>query len=277
MSDGVQLNDPQTLYRRWEDSQWSPFSIDLSRDREQWSELDDSQRGLIYFALSSLMVAEERITTKFSGLVGAHGSEEEATFLSTQQVDGARHRQFYARFQDEVVADPATIAAHVDRARAQVSDSFRQIFDVALVDAHTELIAAPGDLEAKVRFVTIYHLILESTLGLTSFKFITDFLNDNELLPGFVEGYSHIHHDETRHIGYGVWFLRETVKAHPEQGDTVREVLRELLPAVADSLKPPGEGTAALGITDDEVRNFALQGLTRRLSIIGVPLESVYA
>jgi ribonucleoside-diphosphate reductase beta chain len=277
MSDGIQLNDPQTLYRRWEDSQWSPFSIDLSRDREQWSELDDSQRGLIYFALSSLMVAEERITTKFSGLVGAHGSEEEATFLSTQQVDEARHMQFYARFQDEVVADPATIAAHVDRARAQVSDSFRQIFDVALVDAHTELIAAPGDLEAKVRFVTIYHLILESTLGLTSFKFVTDFLNDNELLPGFVEGYSHIHHDETRHIGYGVWFLRETVKAHPEQGDTVREVLRELLPAVADSLKPPGEGTAALGITDDEVRNFALQGLTRRLSIIGVPLESVYA
>ena len=25
MSD-VQLNDPQTLYRRWEDSQWSPFA-----------------------------------------------------------------------------------------------------------------------------------------------------------------------------------------------------------------------------------------------------------
>ena len=25
----IQLNDPQTLYRRWEDSQWSPFAIDL--------------------------------------------------------------------------------------------------------------------------------------------------------------------------------------------------------------------------------------------------------
>jgi hypothetical protein len=21
----IQLNDPQTLYRRWEDAQWSPF------------------------------------------------------------------------------------------------------------------------------------------------------------------------------------------------------------------------------------------------------------
>ena len=32
MSDAeIQLNDPQTLYRRWEDSQWSPFAIDLDR------------------------------------------------------------------------------------------------------------------------------------------------------------------------------------------------------------------------------------------------------
>ena len=275
--DGIQLNDPQTLYRRWEDSQWSPFAIDLARDREQWPQLDETQRGLVHFALSSLMVAEERITTKFSGLVGAHGSEEEATFLSTQQVDEARHMQFYARFQDEVVADPATIAAHVERARDQVSDSFRQIFDVALVEAHEKLVAAPADLSAKVRFVTIYHLILESTLGLTSFKFVTDYLKQNDLLPGFVEGYSLIHHDETRHIGYGVWFLRETVKAHPDEADTVRATLRDLLPAVAESLKPPGEGTSALGVTEDDVRNFALQGLMRRLQIIGVPLETVYA
>jgi ribonucleoside-diphosphate reductase beta chain len=145
------------------------------------------------------------------------------------------------------------------------------------VDAHERLVAAPADLSAKIRFVTIYHLILESTLGLTSFKFITDYLEQNELLPGFVAGYSYIHHDETRHIGYGVWFLRETVKAHPEQADVVRETLRDLLPAVAESLKPPGEGTTALGVTEDDVRNFALQGLTRRLSIIGVPLETVYA
>src|SRR4051794_27989591 len=275
----LQLNDPQTLYRRWEDSQWSPFAIDLEVDREQWPRLDDRQRGLVHFALSSLMVAEERITTKFSGLVGAHGTEEEATFLATQQVDEARHMQFYARFQDEVVAEPAVIAAHVERAREQVSDSFRQIFDVALVEAHGELVAAPADLAAKVRFITIYHLVLESTLGLTSFKFITDYLKSNDLLPGFVEGYSKIHHDETRHIGFGIWFLRETVRAHPEQADTVRATLRELLPAVADSLKPPGDGATQdmLGVSEDDVRNFALHGLTRRLGIIGVPLESVYA
>ncbi len=37
--DEIQLNDPQTLYPHWEDSQWSPFAIDLSTDTRQWEEL----------------------------------------------------------------------------------------------------------------------------------------------------------------------------------------------------------------------------------------------
>jgi ribonucleoside-diphosphate reductase beta chain len=278
MSD-IQLNDPQTLYRRWEDSQWSPFDVDLSADREQWPALDPAIREIIYFALSSLMVAEERITTKFAGLVAAHAPEEETTFLASQQVDEARHMQFYARFRDEVIAEPQTIAAHVERAREQVSDSFRELFDNALVELHDELVARPGDLASKVRFITLYHLVLESTLGLTTFKFVTDYLTAEGLLPGFVDGYSRIHHDETRHIGYGMWFLRETVRDHPEQGDTVRETLRRLLPAVAESLKPPGDGDGSgdvLGVTEDEIRQFALDGMTRRLGIIGVPLETVF-
>lgn len=278
-ADEIQLNDPQTLYRRWEDCQWSPFAIDLALDREQWNGMAGEDRDLIFYVLSSLMVAEERITTKFSGLVGAYGSEEEATFLSTQQVDEARHMQFYARFQDEVVAAPDLIAAHVERARAQVSDAFREIFDIQLVDAHGKLLAAPDDLAAKVRFVTIYHLILEATLGLTTFKFTTDHLTRERLLPGFVDGYSKIHHDETRHIGYGVWFLRETVRAQPDSADAVRKTLRDLLPSVAASLAPPDTGTshdfAALGATSEAIREFALDGLTRRLDIIGVPLSSL--
>jgi ribonucleoside-diphosphate reductase beta chain len=223
MSDSeIQLNDPQTLYRRWEDSQWSPFAVDLSEDARQWAEMTGEDRDLIFYVLSSLMVAEERITTKFSGLVGACGSEEEATFLSTQQVDEARHMQFYARFQDEVVAAPEVIAAHIDRARDSVSDAFRHIFDEELVAAHERLLAQPDSFAAKVCFITLYHLILEATLGLTTFKFTTDYLSAEGLLPGFVEGYSKIHHDETRHIGYGVWFLRKTVREKPEMADVVR-------------------------------------------------------
>jgi ribonucleoside-diphosphate reductase beta chain len=274
----VHLFDPQTLYRHWEDEQWSPFAIDLGADQEQWRELGGEDRGLIFWVLSSLMVAEERITTKFSGLVGAYGSEEEATFLATQQVDEARHMQFYARFQDEVVADPAAIGAHVERAREQISPAFRLIFDEALVEAHQELVANPQNAEAKVRFVTLYHQVLEGTLGLTSFNFVTGYLERESLLPGFVAGYSKIHHDEQRHIGYGTWYLREAVAADPPLADVVRATLRELLPAVAESLTPPDrEGTDwnALGANAEEIRDFALGGLTRRLNLIGVPLSSL--
>jgi hypothetical protein len=69
------------------------------------------------------------------------------------------------------------------------------------------------------------------------------------------------------------------VRDHPDQADVVRQSLRDLLPSVADSLKLPGDGDASsvLGVSEDELRQFALSGLTRRLSIIGVPLETVFA
>jgi ribonucleoside-diphosphate reductase beta chain len=140
-------------------------------------------------------------------------------------------------------------------------------------------LASPDDLAAKVRFVTIYHLILEGTLGLTSFRFVTAYLEREDLLRGFVEGYSEIHRDETRHIGYGVWFLREAVRDQPATADVIREALRELLPAVAEALTPPDRGSDAdwdaLGANAHEIREFALGGLTRRLEIIGVPLSSL--
>jgi len=270
----VHLHNPQTLYRHWEENQWSPWDINMSTDREQWKAMED--RSLVSFVLGSLMVAEERITTKFSGLVGANGSEEEITFLATQQVDEARHMQFYARFQDEVVSEPAVIAVHVERAREQVSPAFQTIFDDKLVAAHERLLANPGDIAAKVSFVTIYHLILEATLGLTTFEFSTRFMNRESLLPGFVEGYTKIHHDEHRHIGYGIWFLRQAVAEHSGTGDVVRGSLRELLPAIAESLAPPASADASiLGASADELRAFALDGLTRRLKIIGVPLDTL--
>ena len=98
--------------------------------------------------------------------------------------------QFYARFQDEVVSDPRLIAEHVASARERVSDAFRQLFDVALVQAHEAgLSPRAADLAAKVRFVTIYHLVLEATLGLTTFKFTDpEFSSARDCCPVFVDG-----------------------------------------------------------------------------------------
>lgn len=270
------LHDPQTLYRHWEEGQWNPWEIDLSVDREHWQErLGEEDRGLVHWALSSLMVAEERIATKFSGLVMAYDSEEEESFLATQQVDEVRHMQFYKRFQDEVIADPQTIAAHVERARKELSDDFQVIFDQALVGAHERLAASPRDAAAKVDFVTTYHMVIEGTLGLTAFNFIARYLREEGMLPGFVDGYGRIHHDEQRHIGYGTWYLQQAVEQDPALADRVRETLRGLLPAVSSALAPPerdGTDWDALGASGEEIREFALSGLSRRLKIVGAPL-----
>lgn len=110
------------------------------------------------------------------------------------------------------------------------------------------------------------------------FNFVSGYLERASLLSGFVAGYSKIHHDEHRHIAYGTWYLRQAVAENPALGDVVRSTLRDLLPAVAESLTPPDrEGTDwdALEASSEEIRDFAIGGLERRLKVIGVPLSTL--
>jgi ribonucleoside-diphosphate reductase beta chain len=275
MTADVALKDPQRLYLDWERAHWASQEIDLGRDREDWAGLESTERDLLYWVLSSLMVAEERISTQFCGLVLAQDDEEEGSFLSTQLVDEVRHMQFYARFQNEVIADPAAIDAHVERAREVLGEPFSKLFDEALVQAHERLLVEPRSREAKVDFVTIYHMVLEGTLGITASHFLLDFLNENEHLPGFVDGYRRIAADEQRHIAYGSWFLREAVADDPAMAEVVRSRILDLLPAVAESVSPPSEGAwDVLGIESGALGEFGLDALTRRLSLIGVALQS---
>ena len=272
--DTLALKDPEQLYLDWERAHWASQDVDLSRDPTDWAELEEAQRNLLYFALSSLMVAEERISTQFCGLVLAQDDEEEGSYLSSQLIDEVRHMQFYARFQNEVIADPAAIGVHVARAREVLGDAFEQVFDRALVQAHDRLRLDPADRLAKVRFVTIYHMVIEGTLGLTASHFILDYLREHELLPGFTEGYGRIASDEQRHIAYGTWFLREAVAADPAMADVSRDQIRALLPSVAESIAPPSEGAwDVLDVEDGALAEFALGALNRRLALIGAPLD----
>ena len=267
------LRTPQQLYEDWEHSQWAAQDVDLTRDRADWAALADGERDLLYWVLSSLMVAEERISTQFCGLVLAQDDEEEGSYLSTQLVDEVRHMQFYARFQNEVIADPDAIGAHVARAREVLGEPFKYIFDDALVKAHERLRLDPADREAKVDFVTIYHMIIEGTLGITASHFLIDFLGERGVLPGFVDGYGKIAADEQRHIAWGTYFLRSAVRADPDMAQVMRRRLFDLLPAVAESVSPPSEGAwDVLGVEDGALGEYGLNALTRRLKIIGVSL-----
>ena len=272
----MQLKNPQQLYDNWEHAHWAAQDVDLGRDRADWSGLEASERDLLYWVLSSLMVAEERISTQFCGLVLAQDDEEECSYLSTQLVDEVRHMQFYARFQNEVIADPAAIGAHVARAREVLGEAFRKLFDEALVQAHDRLRTEPRNREAKVDFVTIYHMLLEGTLGITASHFLIDFLTERDQLPGFVDGYSRIASDEQRHIAYGAWFLREAVREDAAMAEVVRARILDLLPAVAESISPPSEGAwDVLGVEPGALAEFGLGALNRRLELIGVSLPFV--
>jgi len=269
----VRLRTPQQLYEDWERAHWSALQIDLSRDGAQWQAMEEDERGLLYWVLSSLIVAEERISTQFCGLVLAQDDEEEGSYLSTQLVDEVRHMQFYARFQNEVVANRDAIGAHVARARQVLGEPFRKVFDEALVGAHDRLRREPRNREAKVDFVTIYHMVIEGTLGITASHFLLDFLRERELLPGFVDGYSRIAADEQRHIAYGTEFLQRAVAEDPAMAGVVRARLVDLLPAVAESVAPPSEGAwDVLGVADGELAGYGLNALNRRLGIVGVTL-----
>jgi ribonucleoside-diphosphate reductase beta chain len=269
-----ELRGPQQLYEDWEHAHWAAQDVDLTRDSGDWAALAQHERDLLHWVLSSLMVAEERISTQFCGLVLAQDDEEEGSYLSTQLVDEVRHMQFYARFQNEVIADPAAIASHVARAREVLGAPFEKVFDQALVDAHERLRLDPRNREAKVDFVTIYHMVIEGTLGITASHFLLDLLAERGVLPGFVDGYGKIAADEQRHIAWGTHFLRRAVSEDAAMADVVRARLVDLLPAVAESVAPPSEGAwDVLGVEDGALAQYGLNALMRRLKLIGVSME----
>jgi ribonucleoside-diphosphate reductase beta chain len=273
----LRLLEPQQLYELWERQQWVSQDIDFSADREHWANLTDEERDWAIWSLSSFFVGEERVTTQFSGLVMAYEDEQEEAFLTTQQVDEARHMQFFDRFYREVIQlEQPDIETRLARVRHELNDAFVELFDTSLVEAARRLIADPADIEAKVDFVTTYHMVIEGTLALTGQNFITEYWEKKELLPGFVDGFKKVARDEHRHVAYGTWFLRQKCRDDDRLAGRMRATLSELLPIASLVLVPqgvdPNDDWEMVGYTSAEINEFAFNALTRRLKAIGVPL-----
>jgi ribonucleoside-diphosphate reductase beta chain len=273
----LKLMDPQQLYGLWERQQWQSQTIDLERDRDDWARFSDEEKDEILWVMSSFFVGEERVTTQFSGLVMAYEDEQEEAFLTTQQVDEARHMQFFDRYYREVFDYEADdISDRLARVRENVTDAFVTLFDESLVLMGERLIADPSDLAAKVDFVTTYHMVIEGTLALTGQHFLLDYFENSELMPGFVEGFGNIARDEHRHVAYGTWFLQQKTADDESLRKRVQDVLADLLPTAAGVLVPPGyklgDDYEFFGYTSQEQTEFAFTALTRRLKVIGVGL-----
>ena len=273
----VTLMTPQELYELWERQNWQSHTIDFSRDLRDWEAMDDDLRKHLAWNLSSFFVGEERVTTQFSGLVMAYESQSEEAFLTTQQVDEARHAQHFNRFYEQVMKIDGTFEDRLQRAREDLNPAFIEMFDVVLVEWGQRLVDDPTNAEAKVDFVTLYHMIIEGTLALTGQFFLTDYMERNDILPGWVEGFKLISQDEHRHVAYGTWFLREKA-ADPELKRRIAERLAELIPLAAAVLVPPGADPQSYTILDytmEETNAFAWTALSRRLRVIGLDVASL--
>lgn len=273
----VTLMTPQQLYELWERQNWQSHTIDLTQDRRDWEAMDDDLRGRLAWNLSSFFVGEERVTTQFSGLVMSYESQGEEAFLTTQQVDEARHAQHFNRFYEQVLRIDGSFEDRLARARGDLNDAFIEMFDGVLVDWGQRLIDNPRDIEAKVDFVTLYHMIIEGTLALTGQWFLTDYMERKGILPGWVEGFKLISQDEHRHVAYGTWFLREKA-ADPALKQRIVEALARLIPLAAAVLVPTGADPNDYSILDysmDETNTFAFNALNRRLKVIGIDVASL--
>ena len=158
-----------------------------------------------------------------------------------------------------------------------MTDAFVELFDERLVKMGKRLIADPSDMDAKVDFVTTYHMVIEGTLALTGQHFMLDYYEKNELLAGFAEGFAQ--HRPRRAPPRG---LRHVVPpAEVRRGalpDRVQETLNELLPLAAGVLVPKGyslgDDYEFFGYTAQEQAEFAYSALSRRLKVIGVGLPA---
>ncbi len=275
----VTLMTPQQLYELWERQNWSSHTIDLSRDRLDWEEMDGALRRQLAWNLSSFFIGEERVTTQFSGLVMAYESQSEEAFLTTQQVDEARHAQHFNRFYEQVLEIDGTFEDRLERARRDLNPAFVEMFDGVLVEYGRRLVENPRDLEAKVDFVTLYHMIIEGTLALTGQWFLTDYMERKNVLPGWVEGFKLISQDEHRHVAYGTWLLREKA-VDPGLRRRIAEQLAELIPLASAVLVPPGANPESYAILDysmEETNTFAFNALSRRLKVIGIDMAELAA
>jgi ribonucleotide reductase beta subunit family protein with ferritin-like domain len=111
------------LYARWERGNWRATEIDFSQDAVDWHEkLTEEQRRSALWLYALFFHGEDSVADNLSPYIDAAPTEEQKYFLTTQQVDEARHSVFFKRFMHEVVGARrrhrrrdarATPAAHV--------------------------------------------------------------------------------------------------------------------------------------------------------------------
>lgn len=262
------------LYHLWERQQWATQDIDFTQDKIDWVEkIPPDERFQRMYGLSSFFVGEQRVTSELGPMMRAAPTEEMRLFLSTQIADEARHVAFFNRFYEEVgVLESDNLQDRLAETSDHLNPKFHSLFDEMLKGRVDRLAQEPEDTEVLVEAVTLYHMVIEGMLALTGQHFIITYNEDVGTLPGFVEGFNNVARDEHRHVAFGARFLREMAQRDDSYREAIVRTLGEAGPVADGVLTPPWyeEGMELFGYSLEEVREFAMKALERRLKVIGL-------
>jgi 1,2-phenylacetyl-CoA epoxidase catalytic subunit len=264
------------LYRRWEQHNWSATGIDFSADRGGWEGLSDLQRRSAIWVYSMFLYGEDSVAENLSPYIDAAPTEEQKYFLTTQQVDEARHAIFFHRFFKEVIEAGDTVASTLAYTEPQLGWGYRQVFD--RLDRMADELRRDRSLPKFAQAITLYHLIVEATLAQPGQHFIEDYFVGTGSMPGFSEGMAHVSRDEQRHIGFGVKILSELLAESDECRAAVDELLTEVMPWTSSVFIPPGwdrEYTRCFGFELEDIAEWGIRALEQKWRAIGYPMDAM--
>ncbi len=274
----VHLPTYRELYYRWERQQWSAQEIDFSSDRRQWESMSPEERQDRMYGLSAFFRGEAAVTDTLAPYITAMPEEEMRIFLTTQLVDEARHTVFFARFFQEVLGvDKGKLEDTLAVTHPYINRHLKYILIDSLMEVSERIRQEPGQLAHLIEGITLYHVIVEGTLALAGQRGILDFYRQKNLFPAFRGGFTAVARDESRHVVFGVRFLRDMVQCDAANARTVYATVEKFGPAGITSLTPRDEvipQILAMGGDPWQTPRYALDSLRKKLKVIGLSMDS---
>jgi hypothetical protein len=267
------------LYARWERGNWRATELDFTEDARQWREdFTDFERQAALWNYCLFFWGEDAVADNLSPYIDAAPLEEQKYFLTTQQVDEARHAVFFKRFMQEVceIGD-GSMSSGLAAIKPQLTSGFRKIFD--RLDRMADELRADRSPAKLAAAVTLYHIVIESALAQPGQHFICSYLEERDQLPAFRAGMENIAADEQRHIGFGVKLLSDLNREDPVRvPKAVAAILRDVTRYTAQVLMPPGWDEKYLTVfnyTFDKVGVEGLTSMTTKLRSAGLPIDTL--
>jgi ribonucleoside-diphosphate reductase beta chain len=267
------------LISRWENQGWSSEEFDFTRDAEEWNDdslWNEEQKRFMTWMMSSFFLGEERVTTELLPFAIAAPTQDQRIFLASQVADEARHSVFFDRFYREVMGtDAETIAENIAQQRGRMNSEYLELFDDILGGVAETLRKDPSDMDALVRGVTVYMIVIEGTLALTGARFILRYLKEADRLPGFRDGFTHVNRDESRHVGFGVKFLCDAINEDERYKQIVQNTLQETIPVGTMAFAPDWvenrlDFDTPFGYHSREIFEYAARSLSKKLAAMGM-------